>query len=257
VEGAAGLDVPKDAEGVAKKHAPTQGSTLSEEGAAAEEGTAGLDVPEDRRARRRRKGGFPHKSHKSNEPARKARAYSRSSKLANLTKTLGPQAAKNALRRDTDEARRAKKKERLDARQAKKQARKARRMIRDQARPNRRGRELFSHPIVHCATFVLSVAKIPSPFCPPALGPFLFLSQHAQKCAAGTGRTRSLGGGFAALHPDFVAKTLPGPVHKTVISTPSGEPPHFASRRIKGEIISTLLFAPAPMCTGASREGPI
>merc|ERR1719253_1933112 len=135
------------AEGIAKQHATTQGSTPSVEGA------AGLDVPEDRPVRRKGGSNEAHKSRRTlrreeeknkraqkqaKKAAREAKASSRRSKLAELTETLGPAAAKQALRREATEARQAKKNERLDAHKAQKQARKARRKIRDQARPNRR-----------------------------------------------------------------------------------------------------------------------
>jgi hypothetical protein len=145
------------------------------------EGAAGLHVPEDRRARRRGGSNEERKSRwtirreerknkeaqkqakmQAEKAARMAEASARESKLAELTKTIGLDAAKEAIRREATEAREAKRKEMRDARNAEKQARKA------QMKMNRRGMDFFSHPVLQCSAqhFFLVGGQIPISLTP-------------------------------------------------------------------------------------------
>jgi hypothetical protein len=100
-----------------------------------------------------------------------------------MVETLGPEAAKQALRREVKEDREAKRLARLEAHRAEKQERRAQRMIRDPARANRRGREFSLPPsssassnalrdiFLSKAIFHYLVARASSPLALPFLEP--------------------------------------------------------------------------------------
>ena len=149
-----------------KQQPATATATSTEASALSAGGAAGLDAPSGRGALRRDvPGARPENGNGSHNPrtgrsgkrrekrlqnvarraAREAEASARRSRMEELTKTLGPEAAKQALRREVKEEREAQRLARQEAIQADKKEKRAQRMIRDAARGKRRGRE-FSLP---------------------------------------------------------------------------------------------------------------
>jgi hypothetical protein len=119
-----------------KQHPATATATATEASALSAGGAAGLDAPKD--------GDFAHKGWRAinalrraelegrkhprtrlaeereekqaMRAAREAEASARRSRMEELTKTLGPEAAKQALRREDKQAKEARRRERLEAR---------------------------------------------------------------------------------------------------------------------------------------------
>jgi hypothetical protein len=154
------------------------------------------------------------KEMQAKKAAREAEASARRAKFEEMVETLGPEAAKQALRREVKEDREAKRLARLEAHRAEKQERRAQRMIRDPARANRRGGGSVGRglsPPLQCAFFSSSEN------CPRLAAPSLFLKPECPQFAAGSETQRSLGsGGHVSFHPDFAPKTRSEPVRKQV-----------------------------------------
>jgi hypothetical protein len=167
------------AEGAVEQLKTTQGSTLSPKGAASKH-----NMPGHKRARRNARGRPGNR--KDKKPTKAERRANRAARKAEKDAETSARRSKLAAMTETlgkDAANAALRREAKEAKEAKKTA--AREAHRAEKRAKKAEKKTRRD------------------------------QKRTKRRADARKSRRTLGGGFAALHPDFVAKTLPEPVHKT------------------------------------------